>query len=70
MKDENGLYDVGDPLGAAAELSQEAPAFEGRHDLFADASDLGVAAVAEAYWPTAALAPAPAPARRRGDRSR
>jgi hypothetical protein len=35
VKDQNSLHDAGDPVGTAAELSQETPAFEG----------------AMAYWP-------------------
>lgn len=45
MKDEYGLDDVGDPVGAAAELPQEAPALQDGHGLLADAPDLGVADV-------------------------
>lgn len=36
MKDEDGLHDVGDPVCAAAELPQEAPALESRHGLLSD----------------------------------
>jgi hypothetical protein len=48
VKDEDGLHDVGDPVGAAAELPQEAPPLKGGHGLFAKAADLGVGGVVAA----------------------
>lgn len=46
MKGEDGLHEVGAPVGAAAELPQEGPALQDGHGLLADAPDLGVAVVA------------------------
>ncbi|MGY3064656.1 hypothetical protein ACVWZD_008978 [Streptomyces sp. TE3672] len=56
MKDENGLDDRCDVVGAAAELSQEAPALQGGHGLLAEAADLGVRAVVPALPPLEATA--------------
>lgn len=55
-KDENGLDDRCDAVGAAAELSQEAPALQGGHGLLAEAADLGVRAVVPALPPLEATA--------------
>ncbi|WP_435880081.1 hypothetical protein [Streptomyces atroolivaceus] len=38
VKDEDGFHQVGDAVGAAAELPQEPPAFEGDHFLLAQAA--------------------------------
>ena len=48
VKDEDGLHHVGDSVGAAAELPQEAPALDGGHGLLAEAADLGVGGVVAA----------------------
>jgi len=48
VKDEDGLHDVGDAVGAAAEFPQEPPALEGGHGLFTDTADLGVGGVVAA----------------------
>lgn len=45
MEDEDCLHDVGDVGRTAAELPQEAPAFQHGHGLLSDAADLGVTAV-------------------------
>jgi hypothetical protein len=42
VKVEDGLHYVGDSVGAAAELPQEAPALDGGHGPLAEAADLGV----------------------------
>jgi hypothetical protein len=42
VKDEDGLHDVDDPVGAAAELPEETPALQGGHGAFTEAADLGV----------------------------
>lgn len=57
VKDEYGLHQVGDPVGAAAELSQEASALEGGHGLLAVAADLGVGGVVAPLPPFEAAAP-------------
>lgn len=57
MQDEDGLDDRCDARGAAAELSQEAPALQGGHGLFADAADLGGRAVVPTLPPLEATAP-------------
>ena len=45
VKNEDGLHDVGDPVGAAAEFPRQAPAFEGGRVLLTEAADLGVGGV-------------------------
>ena len=48
VKGEEGLHDVGNPVGAASELPQEAPALEGGHGPLAEAADPGVGGVVAA----------------------
>ena len=57
VKDEDGLHHVGDAVGAAAELPQEAPALEGGRGPFAEAVDLGVGGVVAAFPSLEAAAP-------------
>ncbi len=45
VKDEDGLHNVGDLVGATAEFPQQPPALEGGHGLLADTADLGVGTV-------------------------
>src|SRR5690606_18884405 len=54
---EDGLHHVGDAVGAAAELPQEAPAPEGGHGPLAEAADLGVGGVVAASPSFEAAAP-------------
>ncbi|GHJ02599.1 hypothetical protein TPA0906_44640 [Streptomyces olivaceus] len=56
VKGEDCLHQVGDALGAAVELLQEPPTFEGGHGLLAEAGDLGVGAVVPARPPLEATA--------------
>lgn len=55
MKDEDGLHQVGVGVGAAADLPQEPPAFEGGLGLFVEAADLGVGAVVPVLPPLEAM---------------
>lgn len=68
VKDENGLDDRSDAVGAAAELRKKAPALQSGHGLLAEAADLGVRAVGvcqtsgvsrvvEGYWRAAESRP-------------
>jgi hypothetical protein len=56
VKDDDSLHDAGDPVGAAAEFSQKAPALQDGYGLFAETADLGMGAVVSplpAFEPTA-----------------
>lgn len=57
VKNENGLHDVGDAVGAAAEFPQQTPALEGGQGLLADAADLGVGGVVPSLPPLEPTAP-------------
>lgn len=51
QKDKNGFHYVGHTVGAAAELSEEAPALEGGHGPLANAANLGVGGVVASLPP-------------------
>lgn len=57
MKDEDGLHHVGDSVGAAAELPQEAPALDGGHGPLAEAANLDVGGVVATLPSLEAAAP-------------
>lgn len=57
VKDEDCLHGVGDSVGAAAELPQEAPSLEGGHGLLAETADLGVGGVVAALPSLEAASP-------------